>query len=116
MAKDETRRWRGWRTSQPTAEIKGSQPTKKPGTRKKPKDKLRPWFWIKNTKPNTKCEGCGGLQLVGQTVAFSRPKKILCTACVDEKGLRVKTSVKLAKERAGAKRLQEEIDKRKAAK
>jgi hypothetical protein len=99
MAKDETRRWRGWRTSAPSAEIKGSQPTKRPGTRRKKKNKLHPWFWIKNKRKGQKCEDCGSDIEVGQVVAFSRPSKVRCGGCVRKSGLTVKTSATLARER-----------------
>lgn len=99
MAKDETRRWRGWRTSAGPAPIKGSQPTKRPGTKAKKKNRPKPWFWIKNKRKGQKCEDCGGDIGVGQVIAFSRPSRVRCDTCVRKTGLTVKTSATLAKER-----------------
>lgn len=99
MAKDETRRWRGWRTSQPGSAVQGSPATKKPGTRRKKKDKLRPWYWIKSKKAG-KCGLCNVDLDAGQIVAWSAPDKLRCGRCVRRTGLKVTTSRKLAEERA----------------
>jgi len=99
MAEDETRRWRGWRTSQPDAPIKGSQPTKPPGTKKRKRNRPTPWFWIKNKRKGQRCEGCDKEVRVGQVVAFARPKKVRCRTCIERTGLKPKVSTTLAKER-----------------
>lgn len=99
MAKDETRRWRGWRTSQPNSAVKGSQPKKKPGTRRPKKDKLNPWYWIK-LKKTGKCGLCEADLDQGQVVAWSAPGKLRCGRCVRRTGLKVTTSKKLKEERA----------------
>lgn len=98
MAKDETRRWRGWRTSTGPAPIKGSQPTKRPGTRRTKKGKLSRWFWVRGKKAQD-CPGCGSAIAAGAVIGFSSPDKVLCSECVDRRGLKIATSKKLAEER-----------------
>lgn len=99
MAKQASRRWRGWREGQSgPAPIKGSQPTKRPGTRRRKKDKLYPWYWVKS-RGGEDCGGCGESIEAGQVVGFSRPDKVLCGRCVRGRGLKITTSRKLAKER-----------------
>ncbi|HEV2789886.1 MAG TPA: hypothetical protein VGV69_01135 [Solirubrobacterales bacterium] len=87
------------RTTAPPAPVKGSQPKKRPGTKRRKKNKLHPWFWIKNKHKGKKCGGCKEEVGVGQVVAFSRPSKIRCGSCVRKNDLKVKTSAPLAKER-----------------
>lgn len=99
MAKDESRRWQGWRTGAPAGPLKGSKPTKPRGTKRR--TKLYPWYWVKATKPAT-CGGCGEGLDVGQVIAVSRPEKVLCGRCVRGRELKVKTSRKLAEERRKA--------------
>lgn len=97
MAKDETRRWRGWRTGGvANSEITGSQPKLRPGTKRK--KKLSPWYWV-TARKNDACKGCGSGISKGQVVAVSRPKKTLCLSCVEGRGLKPKVSAKLKEER-----------------
>jgi hypothetical protein len=97
MAKDETRRWTNLRTSAGgVAPIKGSQPTKRPGTRRKG-GKLKPWFWVRNKKGGS-CEGCGRDLPKGEVIAWSRPSRLRCKSCVESTGLNVRMSKKLAEE------------------
>lgn len=93
------RRWKGWRTdADGPAEIKGDQPTKKPGTRAKKRKRPQPWFWVKASRDN-ECGNCGRSIRAGVVFAFSRPKKVLCRACVESKDLKPTTSHKLKEER-----------------
>lgn len=102
MARAQRQRWSGWRTQQPDAPIKGDQPTKKPGTKKRKRKPSAPWYWVRNRKPGA-CNGCRRDLDVGEVVAFrSNPKGVLCKACVTEKGIEPKTSRKLAEERREA--------------
>lgn len=99
MAKREDRRWTNLRTAgEGVAPISGSKPTKRPGTRRKKRDKVNPWYWVKNRKAG-RCGLCEDETVVGQIIAFSRPNKIRCGRCVRKTGLNVKTSAKLAAER-----------------
>lgn len=98
------RRWAGWRTNADApAEIKGDQPTKKPGTRKKKKDRPRPWYWVRNRGTST-CGSCGRELRPGLVIAFSRTgdkakPKVRCESCAKRDGLKVTTSQKLKDER-----------------
>lgn len=95
VAKDETRRWRGWRTSQPEA-------APRPKRSKRKKAKLHPWFWIRNKKKGQRCERCQDIVEVGQVIAFSRPNKVRCETCIGKSELKPKTSAPLAAERRAA--------------
>lgn len=101
MPRAQRQRWKGWREGQGPAPIKGSQPTKRPGTRRRKKAKLHPWYWVKS-RGNEDCPGCGEAIANGQVVGFSQPDKVLCERCVKGRGLEPKTSKKLAKERRDA--------------
>lgn len=94
----DSQQWKGWRTSTDPAPIKGDLPTKKPGTRRKKKGKLNPWFWVRN-KRKSACPGCDRELAVGEVVAFSRPKKVLCAGCIAAKGIKATASHKLKEER-----------------
>ena len=79
MARDETRRWKGWRTSQPGSAVRGSQPTKRPHAKRR--RKLYPWYWITRTTAQ-KCGGCDRVIDAGEVFAFSRPNKARCERCI----------------------------------
>lgn len=97
------RRWAGWRTSADVvpSEIKGDQPTKKPGTKAKKRRRPQPWFWVRNKRTGT-CGGCERELKPGVVVAFSRPKKVLCRTCIEQKGIEPTTSRALKEERKAA--------------
>lgn len=101
MPRAQRQRWKGWRSGQAAAPIKGDQPTKKPGTKAKKRKRPQPWYWVKN-KRKGKCGSCDRELRAGVVVAFSRPKKVMCRSCVESKGIEPTTSKTLKEERRAA--------------
>lgn len=56
---------------------------------------------MRNTRAS-KCGGCDRNLEAGIVVAFSRPKKVLCRHCIEQKGIEPTTSRKLKDERRAA--------------